>query len=255
MERMTLQEWNVLDEDQKKAREAEMPWDIFAQKSKGEQERLISLNVEKDRKLKAANAQIKQLDDRIKALEASGGSQSQINNLEDIKAQFQSDYEKDPTMAIAKLANQGIQYTLQQNRQYDFVKKQTLRKIRKDYAKDYAKHSDELEDKLDLIVGPITADEIMSMFNSLRGKSIDSQIEEARKEGAQKALADAGIVAIDEGGASSQDHPKTSLTQEQQKEATDMGLDEKEYKDVLRGRQEADRLAGRTPRILVSPKK
>lgn len=255
MDRMTLQEWNALDEAQQKAREAEMPWELFADLSKKEQDRLTNLNIEKDRKLKSALQQVSELDARIKALEASGAPASQIANLEQLKKQFQDEYEKDPTMAIARLASQGVSYALSQQKQTEAIKRQALRKIRKEYPKEYEKFGDALEDKLDLVTGAITIDDIMVMFNSLRGGSIDDQLAAARKEGADKALEDAGIVAVDVGGSSgASGGVSSSLTKEQQEERQRMGLNEKEYKEILRDRQEKDKLEGRTPRILISPK-
>lgn len=254
MDRMTMQEWTVLDETQQKAREAEMPWDVFAEKGKAEQDRLTNLNIEKDRKLRVALQQVSELDARIKALEASGAPASQIRDLEEVKRRFEDEYEKDRPMAIARLASQGVSYALSQQRQSDIVKKQALRKIRKDFSREYEKYGDALEDKLDLVTGPITADDIMVMFNSLRGGSIDDQIKEAEERGRKKALEDAGIVALDEGGPGG-DKPGTSgLNKEQQEEQIRMGITEKEYKELLRIRQEKDKLESRTPRVLISPK-
>lgn len=250
-----MQEWNALTPEDQKSRESEMPWEVFQEKSKAEQERLTNLTIEKDRKLKAAHAQIEELDARIKTLETSGAPQSQIRNLEEIKRNFQDEYEKDPTMAIARLASQGINFALSQQKQIDSVKKQALRRIRKEFAKDYEKYGDTLEDKLDLVTGPITVDDIMVMFNSLRGSSIDDQIKEAEERGRKKALEEAGIVAVDVGGSSgSGGSGSSSLTREQKEEQDTMGLNEKEYKEILRTRQEKDKLEGRTPRSLISPK-
>ncbi len=255
MERLTIQEWNALTAEEQKQREAEMPWEVLSEKSKAEQERLVNLNIEKDRKLKAALSQVEELDKRIKDLEASGAPQGQINNLEAIKKQFQEEYDRDPAMAIARLSAQGTQYALNQIRQNESIKKQALRKIRKEYAKDYDKFGDALEDKLDAITGAITVDDVLVMFNSLRGSSIDEQLENARKEGAKKALEEAGVVAIDGGGSSTnEDGSASTLTKEQKDEMQRMMLSEKDYKEILRDRQNVDRLEGRTPRTLISPK-
>ena len=243
-----------MSEEEQKARETEMPWEIFSDLSKKEQDRLTNTLIEKDRKLKSALTQVAELDARIKALEASGAPRSQIANLEEIKRQFQDEYEKDPTMAIARLASQGVQYALAQQKQTDTIKKQALRKIRKEFPKEYDKYGDGLEDKLDLVSGSITIDDVMVMFNSLRGSSIDDQIKEAEERGRKKALEDAGIVAIDTGGSSGGGGTPSSLTQEQKEEMNTMGLNEKEYKEILRDRQEKDKLEGRTPRTLISPK-
>ncbi len=257
MERMTLQEWNALDANQQKAREAEMPWEVFAEKSKAEQDRLTNLNIEKDRKLKAALTQVDEMDKRIKALEASGAPASQIQGLENAKAQYMAEFEKDPLGANARLASSMAQFVVAESKKLDTIKKSALRKIRKEYPKEYEKYGDALEDKLDLVtVGPLTVDDVMVMFNSLRGSSIDEQIKEAEKRGAQKALEDAGIVAIDKGGSSDNDPSKgaSSLTKEQQEEMTHMGLTEPEYKDILRSRQNDDKLKGKTPRTLINIK-
>ncbi len=253
--RMTMQEWTALSPEDQRSRAAEMPWEVFEQQSKAEQERLTNLNIEKDRKLKAALVQVDEFDKRIKALESSGAPASQIRDLEAQKRQFQEDYEKDPTMAIARLAQSGITYALDQQRQADAIKRQALRKIRAEYSRDYAKYGDELEDKLDAIRGPISVDDVLSIFNSLRGKSKEDEIKEAEARGAKKALEEAGIVAVDEGGSSGDDKPKgSSLTQEQQAEMTQMGLNEKEYKELLRGRQEEDKRQDKTPRVTINPK-
>lgn len=257
MDRLTPQEWNALAPEIQKQREAEMPWEIFAEKNKAEQERLTNLNIEKDRKLKAALQQAEELDKRIKALEASGASAGQIKNLENIREQYLADLEKDPLNANARLALTQAGMLISNYRKSDAVKKTALRKLRKDFPKDFDKYGEDLEDMLDNVQNPenITLESVVIMFNSLRGKTIDDQIKEAREEGRKKALEDAGIVAVDTGGSSgSGSGSGSSLIKEQQEEMTRMGLEDTDYKEILRGRQEKDRLEGRTPRTLINPK-
>jgi molybdenum-dependent DNA-binding transcriptional regulator ModE len=92
----------------------------------------------------------------------------------------------------------------------------------------------------------------MNIFNSLRGKSIDDQLKEAESRGAKKALEDAGIVAMDEGGSSGGGGSSSSLTKEQSEEMSRMGLSEKEYKEILRERQNKDKVEGKSPRTLIN---
>ncbi len=258
MERLTIQEWGALSQEEQKTREAEMPWEVFEEKSKAEQERLRNSAIEHDRKLKAATQQVEELNKKIEELQRSGAPASAINSLEAARKQYQDDYDKDPMMANARLSATMTQRAIDDMRRVDQIKRIALRKLRKDNPKDMEKYGEELEDMLDTVNDPakITPDSILIMFNSLRGKSVDDQIKEAEKRGAKKALEGAGIVAIDDGGSSGagDEKGKTSLTKEQQEECNRMGLNEKEYKELLRGRQEKDRLEGRTPRSLIAPK-
>lgn len=256
MERLTQQEWNALSPEEQDVRTEEMPWEIFAEKSKTEQERLKNSAIEHDRKLKAATQQAEELNRQIAELKKSGAPASEVHALEDVRKQYLADLENDPLVANSRLAITMSQRVVGDFRRAETIKRTALRKLRKDYPKDMDKHGDELEDMLDTVdSSKISPDSILIMFNSLRGKSIDDQISEARKEGAKKALEDAGIVAIDQGGSSGAGNQgKTSLTKEQQEEAEKMGLIEKEYKELLRSRQEKDKLEGRTPRSLIAPK-
>ena len=257
MDRLTTQEWSALSADEQKVREEEMPWEVFAEKSKTEQERLKNSAIEHDRKLKAAEKQVEELNATVQQIKNAGGSPAQVQSLEDIRKQYLEDLEKDPLMANAKLAATGIARALADFKKADQIKRSALRNLRRDYPKDMNKYGEELEDMLDNITDSsrITADSILIMFNSLRGKSIDDQLKEAREDGAKKALEDAGIVAIDSGGSSGAGGSgKSSLTKEQEEERNRMGLNEADYKEILRGRQEKDRNENRTPRTLINPK-
>ena len=253
-----MQEWGALTPEDQKIREAEMPWEIFSDLSKKEQDRLTNTLIEKDRKLKAALTQVEELDKRIKALEASGtASPGQVRSLEAIRDEYMKDLNDDPLKANVRLMTTQIANAIANIRKVDGIKKMALRKLRKDFPKDYEKYGEELEDMLDNVQNPenITADSVLIMFNSLRGKSVADEIKEAEARGAKKALEEAGIVAVDVGGSSAGGgEAKSSLTKEQQEEMNQMNLIEKDYKEILRDRQEKDKLEGRSPRTLISPK-
>ena len=98
---------------------------------------------------------------------------------------------------------------------------------------------------------------IRIMFDSLRGKTVEERIKEAKAEGAKKALEDAGIIsAADDTGAVSGDKNKgrkSTLTADQQTERDTMQLDDDaEYTEILKGLQEKDKLADKPPRKLIS---
>lgn len=254
---LTVQEWNALSEDEQRTREAEMPEEVRVELNKAERERLLNSNIEKDRKLKAATQQAEELNRRITELERTGAPTAEITELERVRKQYEIDLEKDPMMANGRLASYLASKAIGDFRKVEQVKRASLRKLRKDYPRDMDKYGEELEEMLDNVTDPlkISADSVLIVFNSLRGKSVDDQIKEAEERGAKKAREDAGIVAIDHGGSSGAGGGgKTSLTKDQQDECERMGLIEKEYKELLRGRQEKDKLEGVTPRSLIAPK-
>jgi hypothetical protein len=155
------------------------------------------------------------------------------------------------------LIRDGAAWMMSTQRNAEKIKRDTKRKLKAEFSKEYEKHSDELDDMLSGITNleSLTEESIRIMFDALRGRGSAAAIKEAEDAAAAKALEDAGFVAVGSGasGGGGTGGNRSSLNKDQQAEMLRMGLEsEEDYLEILRGRQEKDKLAGKPPRKLIS---
>lgn len=247
MARLSLEEWNLLTEEEKELREDEMPEELFNEKNK---DVIIVDGVARPRKdfeaeiLRKGSPKIKE--DILKELNAQKPPAPGQQNHQDILATINTSIEtemgkgvKFPTETLLKLINRGVASYITNVKDVDKKASRTIKQIKRALRKkyeDFATYEDEFDDAIDEVHPTrVTEESLNLLFDAIRGRHVDQITKDAEARGRQ--IGSTKIIGASESAGGSGAKGKSKLTPEQAKEAQEMELEEGAYLKRLEKRK------------------
>lgn len=251
MARLSLEDWDMLTEEEKELRKDEMPQSLFDEQNK---DMIIIDGVARPRKdfeaeiLRKGSPKIKE--DIMRELKADPkpGPVNQPDVLETINSRIQGELNGGvnfPTKTILGLINRGIANYVSGVKDVDKKALKVIKQIKRDLRKkhnDFADYEDEFDDAVEEIHPTRVTEEALNLlFDAIRGRHVDDVVKRAEERG--RIEGGVKIVGASEGSGTIAKGTKSKLTPEQASEAEQMEIDEASYlKRLNKRRQHAKEL-------------